>query len=126
AAHPTQVPSAPSLRPLRPASTPPSHDRSAHHPPHPRLPPSQAPLSPRSTIISITNLNHMTAALRRAYRAGATSQRLPVYVTEYGIESYPEVEFGVTPQRQAEYPGIAEYLLYRNPWVPSSAPSLTD
>jgi hypothetical protein len=61
-----------------------------------------------------------------AYRAGATTQRLPVYVTEYGIESYPQGGFGVSPQRQAEFLGDAEFLLYRNPWVDSFAQYLLD
>jgi hypothetical protein len=47
-------------------------------------------------------------------------------VTEYGIESHPQQDPGVSPQRQAEFLGAAEYLLYRNPWIESFAQYLLD
>ncbi|MEK6251199.1 MAG: hypothetical protein AABM43_04510 [Actinomycetota bacterium] len=98
----------------------------AHHPYNPHIPPWEVPKQVHRSIISIGSMDRLVHALRLAARAGATVQRLPVYVTEYGIESYPQGGFGVSPQRQAEYLGIAEYLLYRNPWVSSFAQYLLD
>ena len=92
----------------------------AQHPYLPGIPPWA---KPRPNYISIVSLGRLTRALRLAYRAGATAQRLPVYVTEFGVESYPEPasRFGVSQQRQAEYMAISEWMLYENPEVRSYA-----
>ena len=73
----------------------------------------------KKSYITIGSLSRLTTALQRAYSAGATTTRLPVWVTEFGVESYPEpaTRFGVSPIRQAEYMAICEYLLWRNPQV---------
>jgi Cellulase (glycosyl hydrolase family 5) len=98
----------------------------AHHPYNPHIPPWQKPKRTNRSIVSTGNINKLVRALKRVAKAGATTARLPVYVTEYGIESFPQGGFGVSPQRQAEFLGIAEYLLYRNPWVKSFAQYLLD
>jgi Cellulase (glycosyl hydrolase family 5) len=98
----------------------------AHHPYNPHIPPWEKPKRTNRTIVSTGNINKLVRALKRVAQAGATTRRLPVYVTEYGIESYPQGGFGVSPQRQAEYLGIAEYLLWRNPWVKTFAQYLLD
>lgn len=91
----------------------------AQHPYTPGVPPWK-PLPSRTTI-SIGSLGRLTTALRRAAAAHATRGRLPVYVTEFGIQSYPKpaAQFGVSQLRQVEYMGIAEYLLYRDTQVRS-------
>jgi hypothetical protein len=98
----------------------------SHHPYNPHIPPWQKPKENHSSIISIGSMGKLVDALRRAWRAGATVDRLPAYVTEYGIESHPQGGFGVSTQRQAEWLGIAEYLLYRNPWIGSFGQYLLD
>jgi hypothetical protein len=98
----------------------------SHHPYNPHIPPWETPKRIHRSIISIGSIGRLVRALRLVARAGATTGRLPVYVTEYGIESYPQGGFGVSPQRQAEFLGIAEYLLYRNPWIRSFAQYLLD
>ena len=98
----------------------------AHHPYNPHIPPWQPPNEEHRSIVSIGSMDRLVKALRRSYEASATAKRLPVYVTEYGIESHPQGGFGVSPQRQAEYLGIAEYLLYRDPWVDAFAQYLLD
>jgi hypothetical protein len=93
----------------------------AQHPYTPGVAPWQRPRSKGG--ISIGSLGRLTRALRLAAAAGATVGRLPVYVTEFGIESYPKPAklFGLDQLRQAEYLGIAEYLLYHNPSIRSFA-----
>jgi hypothetical protein len=93
----------------------------AQHPYTPGVAPWQRP--PGKGNISIGSVNRLTRALHLAASAGATLARLPVYVTEFGIESYPKPtsQFGLSQLRQVEYLGIAEFLLYRNPWVRSYA-----
>lgn len=85
----------------------------AHHPYDPRDPPFAKP----KDLLMTGTIGRLTSALKRAARAGATKGRLPVYVTEYGIQSVPDRDFGVSEQRQLEYLGIGEFLLWRNPQV---------
>ncbi len=98
----------------------------SHHPYNPHIPPWEAPRRAHSSIISIGSIGRLVKALKRVARAGGTLRRLPVYISEYGIESQPQGGFGVSPQRQAEFLGIAEFLLYRNPWIRSFAQYLLD
>jgi Cellulase (glycosyl hydrolase family 5) len=89
----------------------------AQHPYLPGIPPWVVPA--QRNYIAVGSISRLTRALQRAYRAGATTTRLPVWITEFGVESYPEPSnrFGVPPLRQAEFIGISEYLLWRNPQV---------
>ena len=115
----------PDYEPLR-ECTPIEADGWSHHPYNPHIPPWEEPKLTRRSIISIGSIDRLVDALRRVHRAGGTARRLPVFVTEYGIESYPQEDPGVSPQRQAEFLGAAEFLLYRNPWIESFAQYLLD
>jgi hypothetical protein len=42
---------------------------------------------------------------------------MPVYLTEFGIQSEPDPYIGVSYQRQAEYRSIAEWFAWKNPRV---------
>lgn len=87
----------------------------AHHP----YDPFGSPLrSGSSALLTIPSLGKLSAALGAAAKARATKGRLPIYVTEYGVESKPD-RHGVPLQRQAEYLGLAEQALYANPQVRS-------
>jgi hypothetical protein len=98
----------------------------SHHPYNLHIPPWETSNKNHGSIISVGSIDRLIKALRLVARAGGTTRRLPVYVTEYGFESYPQGGFGLSPQRQAEFLGIAEYILYRNPWVRSFAQYLLD
>ncbi|MEK6277508.1 MAG: hypothetical protein AABM29_05805 [Actinomycetota bacterium] len=98
----------------------------SHHPYNPHVPPWRPPDEKHRGILSIGSMGRLTNSLRRVWQAGATEDRLPVYITEYGIESLPEDRYGVSLQRQAEFLGAAEYLLYRNPQVLAFAQYLLD
>ena len=98
----------------------------SHHPYNPHIPPWEAPKQTNRSIVSIGSIGKLVSTLRRVARAGGTERRLPVYISEYGIESQPQGGFGVSPLRQAEFLGAAEFLLYRNPWVRSFAQYLLD
>jgi hypothetical protein len=58
-------------------------------------------------------------ALDRAAKAKALPRRLPVYLTEFGIQSYPDRIAGVPQARQAAYIAIAEHIAYVNGRVAS-------
>ena len=78
----------------------------AHHP----YDPTGTPLAPSSArLLSIPALGRLGAR-----RGGTAAPALPVYVTEYGVESVPDRQYGVPLARQAEYLGLAEYSLWRN------------
>ncbi len=84
----------------------------SHHPYAPGIAPFERPRNRNQ--ITLANLERLTRALRRVARSGASTGWLPLHLTEYGVQSVPDREFGVGLARQAEYLGISEYLAYRN------------
>jgi hypothetical protein len=70
-------------------------------------------------LLNLATIGDLSQALRKARTAGATRTRLPIYVTEFGVESVPDQRFGVSQLKQAEYLAISEYLMYRNPNIRS-------
>jgi hypothetical protein len=69
--------------------------------------------------VTIGVLGRLTTALDRAARAGALTSRLPIYLTEFGIQSTPDTISGVSLAKQVEYRAIAERIAYDNPRVVS-------
>jgi hypothetical protein len=84
----------------------------AHHPYSPGLAPFEASTNPG--LVNMATLGRLKRALARAARAGATRRRLPIYITEFGVQSVPDRRFGVSLRRQAEYLGIAEHMAWRD------------
>lgn len=74
---------------------------------------------PHRDDVTIGALGRATTALDRAARAGALPRRLPVYVTEFGVQSFPDHDVGVPLATQSDYRSLAEYIAYRNPRVAS-------
>jgi len=64
-------------------------------------------------------IGRLVTALNRAAAAGMVARHLPIYLTEFGVESYPNTIGGVPLNLQSDYRSIAEYLAYRNPRVAS-------
>jgi len=69
--------------------------------------------------VTIGVLSRLTAALDRAKKAGALTRRLQVYLTEFGIQSTPDTQSGVSLAKQVEYRAIAERIAYDNARVSS-------
>jgi hypothetical protein len=67
--------------------------------------------------VSIGALSRLVSALDRAGRAGAIDRGVPIYLTEFGIQSKPDPFAGVSLRRQAEYLAISERIAYANPRV---------
>jgi hypothetical protein len=67
--------------------------------------------------VTIGVLSRLTRALDRAARARAIPPRLPVYLTEFGIQSRPDPYYGVSFTQQVEYRAISERIAYDNPRV---------
>jgi len=72
---------------------------------------------PDADDVSIGALDRLVAALDKAAAAGAIARRMPIYLTEFGIQSKPDPIAGVGLRRQAEYLAISERIAYANPRV---------
>ena len=70
---------------------------------------------PGRNDVTFGALKRLTTALDRAGRAGMIKRRLPVYITEFGIQSTPDRYFGVSLARQVEWRARAE----RSVWFTS-------
>lgn len=89
----------------------------AMHPYTPAAGPRFVP--PRGDDVTIGALSRLTTALDRAARAGALPSRLPIYITEFGIQSYPDRLAGVPLAVQSDYRSLAESMAYGNRRVAS-------
>jgi hypothetical protein len=67
---------------------------------------------PNDVMIGV--LGRLVTALDKAAKAGVVTKQLPVYLTEFGIQSVPDPFFGVSLQRQAEYRSYSERIAYYN------------
>jgi hypothetical protein len=86
----------PYMRPVFPTAAPPKHDD-----------------------VTIGGLERLARALDRAADAGMLAHGLPIYATEFGVQSYPNRVAGLPFERQSDYRSVAEYLAYANPRVAS-------
>ncbi|MDX6665171.1 MAG: hypothetical protein QOG68_1377 [Solirubrobacteraceae bacterium] len=74
--------------------------------------------SPRGpNDVSIGSLSRLTRALDRASHMHKIKSHMPVFLTEFGIQSVPDPLYGVSEQRQNEYRAISERIAWQNPRV---------
>jgi hypothetical protein len=93
-------------------------DGYAHHAYTTRQGPYFVPPLPRNKDdVTIGVLSRLTTALDRAQAAGALKKRLPIYLTEFGIQSTPDTQSGVSLAKQVEYRAISERIAWNNPRV---------
>ena len=90
-------------------------DGYAHHAYTTNVGPSFRPSEPNDVTIGV--LSRLSRALARAARAGAITRNVPIYLTEFGIQSKPNPFLGVPLATQAEYLAISEKIAYDNPNV---------
>jgi hypothetical protein len=67
--------------------------------------------------VTIASLSRLSNALNLAARAHAIPGGVPIYLTEFGVNSKPNKYEGVSAAKQAEYDAIAEHMAYDNPRV---------
>ena len=72
---------------------------------------------PERDDVTIGVLSRLTRALDLAARAHAIPAHLPIYLTEFGVQSKPNRYLGVPVAQQAEYDAIAEHIAWSNPRV---------
>jgi Cellulase (glycosyl hydrolase family 5) len=89
----------------------------AMHPYTTQFGPFFRPQNPDDVTIGV--LSRLTNALDRAAHAGALPAHLPVYVSEFGVQSYPDRIAGVPLPTQSDFRSIGEHMAWQNPRVKS-------
>ena len=87
-------------------------DGYAHHAYTTRAGPWFRPSNPDDVTIGV--LSRLTRFLDHYARKGRIRHNMPIYLTEFGIQSKPDPFIGVSYQQQAEYRSISEWIAYRN------------
>lgn len=67
---------------------------------------------PGKNDVTIGVVSRLVSALNRAGRSGAVRRSMPVYLTEFGIQSSPDRFIGVSLAKQNEFRAISERLAY--------------
>ena len=70
--------------------------------------------NPPKDDVTISTIGRLVTALDRAASVGAVRRGLPVYVTEFGVQTKPNPYVGVTLAQQAEFDAISEHIAYAN------------
>ena len=87
-------------------------DGYAHHAYTSKQGPRYVP--PHKDDVTIGVLSRLVRALDRAGRTGRIPRGLPIYLTQFGVQSYPDKESGVPVERQPADYAIAEHIAYVN------------
>jgi hypothetical protein len=69
---------------------------------------------PSGDDVTIGVLGRLTRALDLAARARAVRSGMPIYLTEFGVQSKPNRYLGVSPAKQAQDDAIAEKIAWSN------------
>ncbi len=72
---------------------------------------------PEADSVTIGTLSRLSRALDLAAAAHAIPAHVPIYLTEFGVQSKPNKYEGVPVGVQAEYDAISEHIAYSNPRV---------
>jgi hypothetical protein len=71
----------------------------------------------KKTDVNVGTVSRITRVLNQAARRGIVKRGLPIWLTEFGIQSRPDPFSGVPLVTQAAYRSIAEYIAWRDPRV---------
>ncbi|HEX6459626.1 MAG TPA: hypothetical protein VF032_11965 [Thermoleophilaceae bacterium] len=94
----------------------------AHHPYNTAAAPSPTKKPRGKGDITLSTLSRLTKVLKAGAHGHAIRSGLPVYFTEYGIQSNPpDRQFGASPTKQAMYLNQADYIAYKNKSIRSVA-----
>lgn len=72
---------------------------------------------PEADDVTIGVLSRLSNALNLAARAHAIPAGVPIYLTEFGVQSLPNRELGVSLAKQAQFDAIDEHIAWSNPRV---------
>jgi hypothetical protein len=71
-------------------------------------------VDPNRDDVTLGSLSRLSRALDLAAGAHAIAAHLPIYLTEFGVQSKPNRFLGVSVAQQAEFDAIAERIAYSN------------
>ena len=93
----------------------------AHHPYTKKRPPRRR--EPGRDALTMANIRSLPRALDKiAARTGLLPPQIPIFLTEYGYETNPPDPFsGVSPERQAEYINVGDFIAWKHPRIFSNA-----
>jgi hypothetical protein len=89
----------------------------AHHAYTKAVPPTAGESSGFPDNVVLGDISRLSRALDLAARAGAIPAHVPMYLTEFGIQSFPNRFLGVSAAVQAERDAWAEQIAWSNPRV---------
>jgi hypothetical protein len=72
---------------------------------------------PQRDDVMIGVLGRLTRALNKAAHAHAIPRRVPIYLTEFGVQTRPNRELGVSFAKQVQFYAIDEHIAWSNPRV---------
>jgi Cellulase (glycosyl hydrolase family 5) len=67
--------------------------------------------------VVIGTLSRLSNALNKAAAAHAIPGGVPIYLTEFGVQTFPNRELGVSFAKQAQFDAIDEHIAWSNPRV---------
>ncbi|HSZ14812.1 MAG TPA: cellulase family glycosylhydrolase [Solirubrobacteraceae bacterium] len=74
-------------------------------------------MPPQRDNVMIGALSRLSHALSLAANAHAIPSGVGIYLTEFGVQSFPNKFLGVSGPKQAEFDAIDEHIAYANPHV---------
>jgi len=88
----------------------------AHHPYTTPVGPFFVPTSDPDDV-TMGAMGRLESALDKAAKAGRVKSRLPIFITEFGVQSYPDKSLGVSLPKQSDFRSIAERLAWNDPRI---------
>ena len=73
-------------------------------------------IDPLPDSVEIGTLSRLSKALDKAAAAHAIPAGVPIYLTEFGVQTFPN-QLGVSYAKQAEFDAISEHIAWLNPRV---------
>ncbi|HXE45239.1 MAG TPA: cellulase family glycosylhydrolase [Conexibacter sp.] len=89
----------------------------AIHPYTTQFGPFFRPANPDDVTIGV--ISRLVSAVDRAAQAGALPGHLPIYISEFGVQSWPDRDVGVPLPAQSDYRSIGEHMAWSNSRVAS-------
>jgi hypothetical protein len=74
-------------------------------------------VDPNRDDVQIGTLSRLSTALDKAAAVHAIPAHLPIWLTEFGVQSKPNKYLGVSAAQQAEFDAISEQIAWSNPRV---------
>jgi hypothetical protein len=94
-------------------------DGFSHHPYTTTAGPYFSPPANKPDDVTLGTMSRLESALDKAAKAKAIKKHLPIFLTEFGVQSYPDHSLGVSLAKQSDYRSLSEYLAWKDPRIAS-------